>query len=158
MADVTPGSRAFAQLYNGNSFVGRVKKVAEAAITLRVATGEVTLPRDAVARFTRLGSSEYEKLQRATEGSVLLTNNYRLEGGILTQRADDHVVLEVRSNRVMLPEDSVGQIVNGAGGSDVRLGTTAEEDLWLRSIAARKLGTVQGLEAPAQPAPAIGGK
>lgn len=146
--DVAPGSRAFAQLHNGNYFVGRVKKLAEAAITLRVATGEVTLPRAAVATFTRLGSAEYEELQRVTEGAVRLTNNQRLVGGILSRVADDHVVLEVRSNRVMLPRDSVGQIVNSAAGSDVRLGTTQEEDRWLRSIAARELGTGRGLETP----------
>ena len=158
LASVAPGSRAFAQLHNGNYFVGRVKKVAEAAITLRVATGEVTLPRDAVAQLTRLGSAEYEELQRATQGSVRLTNNQRLVGGILTRIADDHVVLEVRSNRVMLPKDSVGQILSGDDGREVRLGTTSEEDHWLRTIAARELGTGRGLEAPSEPAVTPGGK
>lgn len=158
LAGVAPGSRAFAQLHNGNYFVGRVKKVAEAAITLRVATGEVTLPRDAVAQLTRLGSAEYEELQRATQGSVRLTNNQRLVGGILTRIADDHVVLEVRSNRVMLPKDSVGQILSGDDRREVRLGTTSEEDHWLRTIAARELGTGRGLEAPSEPAGTPGGK
>lgn len=158
LAGVAPGSRAFAQLHNGNYFVGRVKKVAEAAITLRVATGEVTLPRDAVAQLTRLGSAEYEELQRATQGSVRLTNNQRLVGGILTRIADDHVVLEVRSNRVMLPKASVGQILSGDDGRDVRLGTTSEEDHWLRTIAARELGTGRGLEAPSETAASPGGK
>lgn len=149
LAAVAPGHRAFAQLHNGNYFVGRVKRVAEAAITLRVATGEVTLPRDDVAQFTRLGSSEYEELQRATQGSVRLTNNQRLVGGILTRIADDHVVLELRSNRVMLPREAIGEIVSGGDERDVRLGTTSEEDSWLRGIAERELGTERGLGAPA---------
>ena len=149
---VLPGSRAFAQLANGNFFIGRVKRMADDAVTLRVATGEVTLAKAELVQLTQLGSADYESLQQVTQGSVRLTNNNRLVGGILRSIADDHVVLEFRSNRVMLPKSAVGEIVNGDGNGSVRLGTTSEEDGWLQQIAERELGTGRGLE-PAAPLP-----
>ncbi|MCK5944501.1 MAG: hypothetical protein KAI24_21110, partial [Planctomycetes bacterium] len=148
---VMPGSRAFAQLHNGNYFIGRVKQVAAETITLRVETGEVTLPTGEIAQLTRLGSSDYEELQKATKGFVRLTNNNRLVGGILSRIADDHVVLEFRSNRVMLPKSAVGEIVSGEGDGRVRLDTTTEEDNWLRKVAERELGTGRGAESQPKP-------
>ena len=59
------------------------------------------------ARLTELGSSDYEQLQKAASGFVRLTNNNRLVGGILSHIADDHIVLEFRSNRVMLPRSAL---------------------------------------------------
>jgi len=142
---VMPGSRAFAQLHNGNYFIGRVKQVAEESVTLRLSSGEITLANAEIAQLTRLGSSDYEALQRATKGFVRLTNNNRLVGGILSTIADDHIVLEFRSNRVMLPKDLVGEVVSGPeGGSQVRLGTTSEEETWVRGLAERELGSGGG--------------
>lgn len=149
---VMPGSRAFAQLANGNFFIGRVKRMGDDAVTLRVASGEVTLAKAELVQLTQLGSADYESLQQVTQGSVRLTNNNRLVGGILRSIADDHVVLEFRSNRVMLPKSVVGEIVDGDGNGNVRLGTTSEEDGWLQQIAERELGTGRGLE-PAAPLP-----
>jgi hypothetical protein len=137
---VIPGSRAFAQLQNGNYFVGSVKCIGESSITLRVDTGEVTLAVADIEHLTELDSANYNELQKATTGFVRLTNNNRLVGGILSRIADDHVVLEFRSNRVMLPKSAVGKIVSGDGDSGVRLETTSEEDAWLRRIAERQLG------------------
>lgn len=147
---VMPGSRAFAQLHNGNYFIGKVKQVASETITLRVETGEVTLDTAEIAQLTRLGTNDYDELQKATKGFVRLTNNNRLVGGILSRIADDHIVLEFRSNRVMLPKSVVGEIVSGKeDNGKVRLGTTSEEDNWVRSLAERQLGTGQG--APVKP-------
>ena len=106
---VMPGSRAFAQLHNGNYFIGKVKVIGGESITLRVETGEVTLDVGEIAQLTRLGSADYDQLQKVTKGFVRLTNNNRLVGGILSQIADDHVVLEFRSNRVMLPKSLIGE-------------------------------------------------
>jgi hypothetical protein len=145
---VMPGSRAFAQLHNGNYFIGKVKTVADEHITLRVETGEVTLATDQIAQLTRLGTSDYDELQKATKGFVRLTNNNRLVGGILKRIADDHIVLEFRSNRVMLPQSAIGEIVSGNGADgNVRIGTTSEEENWIKSLAERELGTEQGSSA-----------
>lgn len=145
MDGVMPGSRAFAQLHNGNYFIGQVKQIADETITLRVDTGEVTLATAEIARLTRLGTTDYDELQKATKGFIRLTNNNRLVGGILSSIADDHIVLEFRSNRVMLPRSAIGEIVSGkSSDSKIRLGTTSEEDSWIRTLSERELGTGQG--------------
>ena len=137
-------------MHNGNYFIGKVKHVADETITLRVETGEVTLATAEIATLTRLGTTDYDELQKATKGFVRLTNNNRLIGGILSRIADDHIVLEFRSNRVMLPRSAIGEIVSGqSSDGKVRLGTTTEEDSWIRSLAERELGTGQG--APVKP-------
>lgn len=150
-ASVLPGSRAFAQLQNGNFFIGNVKAADTQRITLRVDNGEVTIPTAAIARLTELGSADYEDLQKVTSGFVRLTNNNRLVGGILSGIADDHVVLEFRKNRVMLPKALVGQVVQGDGDAAIRLDTTREEDDWLRRLVERQLGTGTGAEPPPAP-------
>jgi hypothetical protein len=150
-AGVAPGSRAFAQLQNGNFFIGNVKAADTQRITLRVDSGEVTIPTAAIARLTELGSTDYEDLQKVTSGFVRLTNNNRLVGGILSGIADDHVVLEFRKNRVMLPKALVGQVVQGEGDAAIRLDTTREEDDWLRRLIERQLGNGTGAEPPSPP-------
>ncbi|MCC7066143.1 MAG: hypothetical protein IT456_25335 [Planctomycetes bacterium] len=147
-----PGSRAFAQLHNGNYFIGSVKASSKESITLRVETGEVTLATSSISRLHELGSSDYESLQKATSGFIRLTNNNRLVGGILSGIADDHVVLEFRSNRVMLPKSAIGEVVQGEGDTDVRLGTTREEDDWLKKLVERQLGTGTAPNEPKAPA------
>lgn len=151
---VLPGTRAFAQLRNGNYFIGSVKVASSDRLTLRINEGEVTLAADDIARLTELGSADYEQLQKATSGFIRLTNNNRLVGGILSEIADDHVVLEFRSNRVMLPKSAVGQVVKIGEESDVRLDVTREEDDWVRGLAERELGTGKGVEPKAKQKPA----
>jgi hypothetical protein len=152
---ILPGSRAFAQLHNGNFFIGSVKSASADRITLRVEKGEVTLQVEAIAKLTELGSADYEDLQRVTSGFIRLTNNNRLVGGILSGIADDHVVLEFRKNRVMLPKSLVGEVVQGEAESEIRLDTTLEEDDWLRRLAERQIGT--GVNPAPTPAPGAGG-
>lgn len=137
---VIPGVKAFAQLRNGNFFIGSVKSVDAAQVTLRTSEGEVTLGKTELTRLTGLGSADYEALQKATDGFVRLTNSNKLVGGILSQIADDHVVLEFRSNRVILPRSAVGEVVAGPQGEGVRLGTTNEENDWVRKLAEREVG------------------
>lgn len=150
---VLPGTRAFAQLHNGNYFIGSIKVADADRVTMRINEGEVTLPADEIARITALGSADYEALQKATSGFVRLTNNNKLVGGILSQIADDHIVLEFRSNRVMLPRSAVGEIVRGGEAEqEVRLDVTREEDDWVRSLAERQLGAV--VEPPKRSTPA----
>ena len=147
---VLPGSKAFAQLHNGNYFIGGVKNADAKTVTLRLEDGggEITLQLDAIARLTELGSSDYAELQKVTTGFVRLTNNNRLVGGILSQIADDHVVLEFRKNRVMVPRSAIGAVVQGDDDLSVRLDTTQQEDDWLRRLAERELGTGQPMMPP----------
>lgn len=147
---VLPGSKAFAQLHNGNYFIGGVKTADAKSVTLRLEDGggEITLQLDAIARLTELGSSDYAELQKVTTGFVRLTNNNRLVGGILSQIADDHVVLEFRKNRVMVPRSAIGALVEGNEDLTVRLNTTQQEDDWLRRLAERELGTGQPMMPP----------
>ena len=147
---VLPGSKAFAQLHNGNYFIGGVKTADAKSVTLRLEDGggEITLQLDAIARLTELGSSDYAELQKVTSGFVRLLNNNRLVGGILSQIADDHVILEFRKNRVMVPRSAIGAVVQGDDDLSVRLDTTSEEDDWLRRLAERELGTGQPMMPP----------
>lgn len=138
---VLPGSRAFAQLSNGNYFIGSVKFADANRVTLRVDDGEVTLATAELTRFTALGSSDYDELQAATSGFVRLTNNNRLVGGILSRIADDYIVLQFRSNRVMLPRSAVGEVVRGEDDAGIRLDVTRAENDWVRLMVERELGT-----------------
>jgi hypothetical protein len=162
---VMPGMRAFAQLRNGNYFIGSVKSVAPEHVTLRLDVGEITIDASEIARVTQLGSSDYEALQKVTEGSVRLTNNNRLVGSILSQIADDHVVLEFRSNRVMLPKALVGELMRGDAAQSVRLDLTREEDDWVKALAEREIGAgapaalpARSKAAPVPPAPPASGR
>lgn len=155
MDGVLPGTRAFAQLGNGNYFIGAVKAADAQYLTLRVAEGEVSLPREQIVRLTELGSTDYEELQKATSGFVRLTNSNRLVGAILRNIADDHIVLETRSNRVMLPKSVIDEIVQTSTDTGVRVTTTREEDEWLRKIVRRQIGQKQPATPPA---PANNGK
>ncbi len=141
---VLPGTRAFAQLHNGNYFIGSVKVASADRITLRVDDGEVTLASAEILRLTQLGTADYDALQKATSGFVRLTNNNRLVGAILSEIADDHIVLEFRSNRVMLPKSAIGQVVQGVDESGIRLDVTSEEDRWVQTLAERQLGSGTG--------------
>lgn len=141
---VTIGSRAFAQLDNGNYFIGSVKRIDEASLTLKLDHGEVSIPNETIVRLAKLGVGDYEALIKMTQGSVRLTNNNKLVGSIVSDIADDHVVLEFRSNRVVLPKSAIGGIVEGADDSGVRLDTTKEEQDWLRKLVEREIGTGQG--------------
>jgi hypothetical protein len=146
---VVPGTRAFAQLRNGNYFIGSIKVASADTVTLKLADGEVTLAADEISRLTALGSADYEALQKATSGFVRLTNNNRLVGGILSQIADDHIVLEFRSNRVMLPKSAISQVGSGEDEQSVRLDITREEDDWVRTMMERELGK----DTKSEPAP-----
>ena len=153
LAGVRPGQRAFAQLRNGNYFIGRVKRVSADEVTLRVDTGEVTLLRRDLAQLTRLGSAERHAVEEAAQGSVRLTNDNRLVGGILQRIEDDVIVLEVRQNRVVLPASAVGEIVEGDERGGVRLGTTGAEEQWLRERAERELKSGEGAKRSAAKRP-----
>ena len=166
--DVRLGAKAFAQLHNGNFFVGSVKAVAADVLVLKVGTGEVTLSRAEVDKVTPLDSEEYQELQRATTGVLRLSNKNRLVGTILKSVADDNYVLQMRSDRIVVPKSSVDTFVE-QNGDRLKFGTGQDEEAWLREMAARQLraaatgdSSLTGFEShtparaptPAKPAPA----
>jgi len=136
---VTPGSKAFAQLQNGNFFIGSVKAVAQDAITLSVKQGEVFLAREEIKRVTTLDSRDYADLQRATQGFLKLSNDNRLVGEILQSVGDDHYVIQMHSDRIVVPRSAVQQVVERQGAEGVRFGTVGDEEQWLRGVAERQL-------------------
>jgi len=138
-ASVTPGSKAFAQLQNGNFFIGSVKAVAQDAITLSVKQGEVFLAREEIKRVTTLDSRDYADLQRATQGFLKLSNDNRLVGEILQSVGDDHYVIQMHSDRIVVPRSAVQQVVERQGAEGVRFGTVGDEEQWLRGVAERQL-------------------
>jgi hypothetical protein len=145
--NVKLGTKAFAQLHNGNFFVGSVKAVSANAVVLHVGssdaqktTSEVTLPRSDVERITALDSQEYQELQQATTGSLRLTNNNRLVGTILKSVADDYYVLQMRSDRIVVPKKTAKLITSNS--EQLKFAPDSEnddEEQWLHEVAARQL-------------------
>lgn len=138
-ASVTPGSKAFAQLANGNFFIGSVKAVAADALVLAVKHGEVFLPRSEIRKVTTLDSRDYADLQRATQGFLKLSNDNRLVGEILQTVGDDHYVLQMQSDRIVVPRSAVQQVVERGGSEGLRFGSVGDEEQWLRGVAERQL-------------------
>lgn len=132
------GSKAFAQLRNGNYFVGSVKAVAASALVLRIGNGEITIPRADVEKITALDSEEYQVLQKTTNGVLRLNNRNRLVGTILKSVADDNYVLQMRSGRIAVPKHDVETIVE-ENADQLHFGTTQDEDSWLKQVAERQL-------------------
>jgi len=140
-ASVAPGSKAFAQLENGNFFIGSVKAVAADALVLSVKQGEVMLPRAEIRKVTTLDSRDYADLQRATQGFLKLSNDNRLVGEILETVGDDHYVLQMHSDRIVIPRSEVQQVVQRGGNEGLRFGSLGDEEQWLRDVAGRQLET-----------------
>ncbi len=138
-SSVPPGARAFAQLHNGNFFVGHVKAVAADSLVLELEAGEVSLSKEELQTVTALGSEEYAELQQATTGVLRLSNSNRLVGEILRSVSDDNYVLQMHSDRVVVPKNIVEQFLQQPDESGLRFGRTRDEDEWLRKLAARHL-------------------
>lgn len=138
-ANVRPGSKAFAQLANGNFFIGSVKGVAKDALVLSVKQGEVSLARNEVTKLTALDSADYFDLQRATTGFLKLSNKNRLVGAILESVVDDQYILQMRSDRIVVPRSAVEEVVQQPGSDNLRFGSLGDEEEWLRQVATRQL-------------------
>jgi hypothetical protein len=149
--DIRPGSKAFAQLQNGNFFIGSVKGVARDALIMTVKQGEVSLPRKEVTKLTALDSTDYFDLQRATTGFLKLSNKNRLVGAILESVVDDQYIIQMRSDRIVVPRSEVEQVVQHPASDNLRFGSLGDEEEWLRQVAARQLKAMRTGKA-AEPA------
>jgi hypothetical protein len=138
-SNIPVGSKAFAQLRNGNFFVGSIKGAASDALVLKVDTGEITLARGEIEKITTLDSAEYAALQKATSGFIRLNNQNRLAGSILKSVVDDNYVLQMRSDRIVVPRSVVDRVVESGDSGALRFGEGVDEEEWLRDLAARQL-------------------
>ncbi len=149
-AQVRLGAKAFAQLQNGNYFIGSVKAVNSDALILTVPAGEVTLLRGEIEKVATLDSQEYAELQQATTGFLRLSNRNRLVGAILKSVVDDNYVLQMRSDRIVVPRSAVEQVVAQPGMDGLRFSAANDEDEWLRGVASQQLRAM-ATGAPATP-------
>lgn len=143
VADLTPGASALAHLHNGNYFIGTVKAVDAAMVTLKLEKGEVTIASGQIRKVSKLGSTEFLELQRSVTGFVRLSNNNRLVGSILSSVADDNIVLEMKSDRIILPKSAIDEIVKQPEQGEVRFDLGESEEKWLQDLAERQLRTIE---------------
>lgn len=136
--DVVAGSQAFAQLRNGNFFVGTIKTMDAVHVTMRLDQGEVTLPFSDVSVLTALSSEEYRNLQKARSGFVRLRNDNRIVGNVLDPENGKEIIVIGRKQRVTIPRSIIEEIGSRAPGG-VRTGGDPDEDAWIRSLVERRL-------------------
>ncbi len=139
--DLVMGSKALAQLMNNNIFFGRVKALDSLFVTLRLDRGEVTLPLADIRVLTHLAFDEYQSLRRQGKaGYIYLRNNNRLGGLIVAQR-DDSVILQVQSNRVIIPRSAIEHITENEIQKTVQFSEddSLEDDDWVRRLVEERL-------------------
>lgn len=130
------GSQAFAQMRNNAFFLGTVKRIDDASITLRLEKGEVTLAMGDLSRLVPLGTAEFNELRSASKGFVRLTNRNRIVGSILGSVQDDHVIVDIQSNRVLIPRHEIEEIGNVG---QANLAFPEEDDGWLQKLVERRM-------------------
>lgn len=143
VSELTPGTSALAHLHNGNYFIGTVKTVDAAMVTLKLDKGEVTIASGDIRKVSKLGSAEFLELQRSVSGFVRLSNNNRLVGSILSSVADDNIVLEMKSDRIILPKSAIDEIVRQPEQGEVRFDLGESEEKWLQDLAERQLRAIE---------------
>jgi hypothetical protein len=143
VAELTPGTSALAHLHNGNYFIGTVKAVDASMVTLKLDKGEVTIASGDIRKVSKLGSAEFLELQRSVSGFVRLSNNNRLVGSILSSVADDNIVLEMKSDRIILPKSAIDEIVRQPEQGEVRFDLGESEEKWLQDLAERQLRAIE---------------
>jgi hypothetical protein len=134
MNGIVPGSQAFAQLRNGNFFVGSIKAVDTDVVTLKLEKGEVTLGIVDLKTIVSLASSEYRELKRVEQGFVRLNNRNRLLGTILASQ-DENIILENKANRVVIPRSEIEEL--GVAKATVRFAD--EDNSWVDRMIERQL-------------------
>jgi hypothetical protein len=112
-------------------------------VTLKLDKGEVTIASGDIRKVSKLGSAEFLELQRSVSGFVRLSNNNRLVGSILSSVADDNIVLEMKSDRIILPKSAIDEIVRQPEQGEVRFDLGESEEKWLQDLAERQLRAIE---------------
>ena len=121
-------------------------------VTLRVKTGEVTLQRESIESLTTLAASEAVRARRGSRpGSVRLRNRNRLRGQVVETR-EDTVILQVDSNRVVVPIAEVQEVTHGRARRPVQVSEAIriESEPWFKRLVEEGMGAG---EAAAHQAP-----
>ncbi len=160
--DLVAGDHAFAELKNGNYFIGNVKALDANDITLRLEAGEVTLPFTVLRQVGSVDSEEFTQLRQQRTGFIRLNNQNRIRGGI-SARGDGRDVAIGQHARVVIPDTEIMEITD-EDPAGVRLGEESDDE-WVRSLVRerlRKQAAPRAAEPPQppqpQPQPPAGGK
>lgn len=102
------GTETIVQLVNGHLFRGRISRVRDTKVTLRIGSGECVFD---LSEITLLDSTqpEYRREKDMPEASVVLNNGQRLRGRLMKQTSED-VVLVVNNGQVVFPRADVREV------------------------------------------------
>jgi hypothetical protein len=124
------GTQALAQLHNGNFFIGSVKRIETAMVTLNLPGGEVTFHHVDLKRLMPLASADFRTLsQGIAHGSVVLKNTNRLVGQILRDQ-EGHVIVDLETAKITIPRDIIEE-VSTKPPADIGFGAE-DEEAWFR--------------------------
>jgi hypothetical protein len=136
-AGLIVGDHAYAQLTNGNFFVGNVKRFDSEVVTLRVSNGEITLPFAEIRGFGTVDSPKYRELMRSQPGFIRLNNTNRLKGSIVLG-ADGDVTLGGDTSRIVIPKTEVKE-VNESLPAGIRVEDDENDEEWIQQLIERRL-------------------
>ncbi|MBM4015459.1 MAG: hypothetical protein FJ293_10915 [Planctomycetes bacterium] len=102
------GSDTIVQLRNGHLFRGRVSRVRDTRLTLRVGSGECVFDLADIALLDAT-QPEYRRENDMPEASVVLTNGQRLRGRLMKQTPES-VVLMVANGQLVCPRADVREV------------------------------------------------
>jgi hypothetical protein len=102
------GSDTIVQLKNGHLFRGRVLRVRDTRLTLRVGAGECVFDLADIALLDAT-QPEYRRESDMPEASVVLRNGQRLRGRLMKQTIDN-VVLVVANGQLVCPRADIREV------------------------------------------------
>ncbi len=135
--DLRPGTQAFARLTNGSFFMGQVRRVNAAMITLKLESGEISLRYDELMSLSPLANADLSDVTATQRGFVRLHNQQRLFGAILRDPSNGRITLSDKSGSVTVPDWQIST-VGFEAGNGVEIVNDGDDD-WLRQRARRRL-------------------
>jgi hypothetical protein len=104
------GTQALAQMHNGNFFIGSVKRIESALVTLNLPQGEVTFTHAELRRLMPLASADFRTLSQGIAlGTVRLKNSNRLVGQILRDQ-EGSVIVDLESAKITIPKENIEEV------------------------------------------------
>ncbi len=137
-AGLATGDQAFAQMNNGNFFVGNVKTITAGLITLRVDRGEVTLDFNDLRVLGTASSPEFAAIQNSRPGFVRLANQNRLIGNIMKSGENGRVSLNIDAQQILIPAEEIEEVGRGTEAG-VRITAEEEDDAWIQQLIEQRI-------------------
>lgn len=160
MTDFSPGivrgARAFAQLHNGNFFVGRVQKIRPEEVLIGLANdSEITFVPGDLQKLLPLAEAEEQVLKSGPDGYVRLKNRNKIWGRILSN-LPNVVTIDTGESRIILPKSTILE-VSAKPRTEVELGRDEQDwgDDQLPKAEAPQVPTVESTVEEELPAGAI---